>query len=193
MSIAIRPATPRDATDIACLVDIAGHGIEAASWAGWVDDDQSMFAAARRMILTDDTLPHHFSKASILECDGAVAGCLVGECAAEQQELHSAYPDYFRPILELEAAVPGFWTVVSVAVYREFRGQGLSRLLLDHALILARQSGARGLSIVVEDINTKAINVYHRFGFMERERKPWLPYGHRKGPKEWVLLTRPLD
>jgi ribosomal protein S18 acetylase RimI-like enzyme len=190
--ISIRPAQRNDALHVAALVDIAGHGIEAEFWRDNVDDDLSPIAAARRLIIEDKTLPYHLSKAFVLEVDGEVAGLMVGGLVPEVKTIDAEFPRYFKPLLELENLAVGFWAVIGVAVYREFRGRGLARQLLDHAEILARRANARGLSIVVEDTNRSAITLYRNWGFVDRETRPWLSFNGRTGPQNWVLLTKPL-
>jgi ribosomal protein S18 acetylase RimI-like enzyme len=101
-------------------------------------------------------------------------------------------PPYLEPLVTLENLVPGYWSIVAIAIYAEFRGKGLASKLLDHAVQLASQSGARGLSIVVEDSNTAAITLYKKKGFETAESLPWLAYGGRIGPNNWLMLTRTI-
>ena len=190
MVISIRQAQKNDALHVAALIDIAGHGIESDFWRDNVDADQSAIGAARRLIISDESLPYHVSKAHLLEVDGEVAAGLIGGRVPEIKEVHSGFPSYFGPLLDLESFVPGFWAVIGVAVYQELRGKGLSRLLLDHADVLAKQDKTTGLSIVVEDSNSTAITLYRRYGFLDCETRPWLPFNGRTGPKHWVLLTK---
>ena len=188
----IRPATRNDALHVAALVDLAGHGIEVEHWINSVDHDHSPLSAARQMIIADETLPYHLSKAHLLEIDGEVAAGLIGGLVASGTVIEAQFPGYYGPLLELESFVPGYWAVICVAVYPEFRGQGLARRLLDHAAAEARRLKAPGLSIVVEDSNTRALTLYRNWGFSDRETRAWLPYGGRSGPKNWVLLTLDL-
>ena len=192
MIISIRQAEKNDALHVAALIDIAGHGIESEFWSSNIDADQSAIGAARRLIINDESLPYHFSKAHLLEVDGTVAAGVIGGMVPEIKEVHSGFPSYFAPLLELESFVSGLWAVIGVAVYQEFRGQGLARLLLDHAEVLARRAKAIGLSIVVEDSNSTAIALYRRCGFLDREIRPWISFNGRTGPQHWVLLTRPF-
>ena len=171
-------------------MDIAGHGIEAEFWAANRDADGSPLAAARRRILEDEDLPYHLSRVSLLEVSGEVAAGLIGGLVPTGATVPGGFPDYFRPLLELEAAAAGFWAVIGVAVYPEYRGRGLAGELLCHAETLARASGARGLSLVVEDSNVAALAVYRRHGFAESNRRRWLPYAGRRGPQHWLLMTR---
>ena len=83
---------------------------------------------------------------------------------------------------------------LAIAIYAEFRGQGLASNLLDHAVQLASRSGARGVSIpVVEDTNTAAITLYMKKGFEKAETLPWIAYGGRVGPANWRLRSEIRD
>ncbi len=192
MADIIRRAEKRDALHVAAIVDMAGHGIEADFWADNVGDDHSPLSAARRLIIEDTTLPYHLSKAFVLESNGEVIGGMVGAKAESSSIIEAEFPPHFAPLLELESFVPGFWAVICVAIYPEYRGRGLSRRLLDFAREEARRVDSKGLSIVVEDSNTPALSLYRNWGFSERETRAWIPYGNRRGPTNWILLTRPF-
>lgn len=192
MELSIRRATSSDALHVAAVMDIAGHGIEAAFWAENAGDDGSVLMAARRLIVEDKSLSYHFSKAHLLACYGETVGGLVGGLVPEGAETPAGFPDFFAPLLELEALASGHWAIIGIAVYPEHRGRGHARLLLNHAENLARETGASGLSLVVEDTNNAALTLYGSAGFRERERRPWVRYGHRNGPENWLLLTRAI-
>ena len=190
MSTTIRQATAEDALHIAAIIDIAGHGIDLDLWLESRDDDHAVLSAARRLVIEDTSLPYHYTNACIIEVDGTIAGGMIGGLTVEDEAPAKWVPPYLVPLLALETRLPGFWSVVAVAVYREFRGRGLAARLLDHATKLASEADARGLSIVVEDTNTAAIALYKKQGFEVAEVMPWVAYGDRLGPKEWVMLTR---
>ncbi len=155
------------------------------------DSDHSVLSAARRLVLEDRNLPYHYSRAHVLEFDGRVAGGMIGELTEEYPSLKDWAP-YIEPLASLETRVPGYWSILAIAIYAEFRGKGLASKLLDHAVQLASQSSARGLSIVVEDTNTAAITLYKKKGFETAESLPWLAYGGRIGPNNWLMLTRTI-
>ena len=188
----IRPATRNDAPHVAALLDIAGHGIEIDEWTAAMDRDHSLLATARRFVLERTDQPYHYSRAHLLHVDGEVAGCLIGGIVGEDTHVGDLPFDYQVPLVRLETLIPGYWSILSVAVYPEFRGRGLARRLIAHAVTLARETGAKGLSLVVEDTNEGAIALYTGQGFREAARRPWLPYGTRRGPREWIMLTRPV-
>jgi len=189
MSMNVRPARRKDALHVAALIDIAGHGIEAEFWSANVGSDGSLVSAARRLILDDEAVPYHLSKAYLLRAGGEVAAGLIGGVVSAGGGISPGFPGCFAPLLELEAHAEGYWGIIGIAVYPEFRGQGIAKHLLGHAALRARRAKSAGLSLVVEDTNLPAINLYRSLGFEERERRPWLAYGNRSGPNHWLLFT----
>ncbi len=185
----IRPAGIGDALDVAAIVDIAGHGIDHDHWMNLRDGDHSVMAAARRLIIEDRGLAYHYSRAHILEFDDRVAGGMVGGLPAGDGGSKEDLPPHLIPLIALENRVRGCWNILALAVYPEFRGQGLASTLVDHAVQLASQSEAAGLSIVVENTNTAAIALYAGKGFKKVETLPWIAFGGRVGPAERLLPT----
>ena len=145
MDITIRQATTQDALHVAAIIDIAGHGIDLDLWLERRDEDHSVLSAARRLVLDDASLPYHYTNACMIEVDGKVAGGMVGGLTVEDDAPAQWIPPYLVPLLALETRLPGYWSVVAVALYREFRGQGLAARLLDHAGKLANEAGARSV------------------------------------------------
>jgi ribosomal protein S18 acetylase RimI-like enzyme len=192
MSSRIRQADIGDALHVAAIIDIAGHGIDLDHWMKTRDSDHLVLSAARRLVLEDCKLEYHYSRAYMLELDGRVAGGLIGGLIAEEGRLQE-WPPHLEPLVTLENRVPGYWNILAIAIYAEFRGQGLASSLLDHAVQLASRSGARGVSIVVEDTNTAAITLYMKKGFEKAETLPWIAYGGRVGPANWLMLTKPSE
>jgi ribosomal protein S18 acetylase RimI-like enzyme len=81
---------------------------------------------------------------------------------------------------------------LAIAIYAEHRGLGLGSRLLDYAVKLAAQSGARGVSIVVEDTNSAAVALYLKNEFERMEALPWIAYGSRSGPSYWLMMTKTI-
>ena len=72
----IRRATPRDATDIAAMVDMAGEGLPAYFWSQMVEVGQGPFEIGRTRAMRDDGA-FSYRNTHIAEVDGAVAGAVV--------------------------------------------------------------------------------------------------------------------
>ena len=72
----------------------------------------------------------------------------------------------------------------NIAVAPEFRGQGLSKLIMDSALEDAQKRGAETVFLEVRASNAAAIGLYEKYGFVQN--------GVRKGyyscPKEDAVL-----
>ena len=77
-------------------------------------------------------------------------------------------------------------------LYQEYRGKGFGALLMDHARQCAIRDGASEMSLVTEDANLGALNLYARHGFRELETRPWLGYDGLSGPTKWIRLAREL-
>jgi len=187
----IRQAERSDALHVAAIIDIAGHGIALEEWMERLDSDNSVISAVRRIVIEDDSQPYHYSQAHLIEIDGTIAGGLIGGVITQKSAPADSTPAYLQPLLALENRVPGYWSVVAVAIYPEYRGRGLASKLLDYAIALAGRLDAPGLSIVTEDTNASSLNLYKKKGFIVAETLPWLPYASRLGPTRWVMLTRP--
>ena len=84
-------------------------------------------------------------------------------------------PEAFRPLVELEAEVPGSWYVNVVAVHQEHRGQGFGGRLLTHAEDVARATGARQMSIIFESGNEGGARLYQRLGYAEKAKRAACP------------------
>jgi ribosomal protein S18 acetylase RimI-like enzyme len=190
VAILIRPANRGDALHVAAIIDIASHGIDLERWIAWRDGEHSVISAGRRAVLEDPNLTYHFSQAHVLEVDGEVGGGLIGGLVTETITPEDDDPPHLVPLIALEGRLPGYWSIIAVTVYAEFRGRGLASILLDHAMELAAGADAKGLSLVVEDNNFAALALYRRRGFREAERLPWIGYDGRSGPQNWLMLRR---
>lgn len=189
---AIRPARLADATHLACLVDIAGEGFASHFWAHMAGEGQSPYEVGRARAMRD-TGSFTWRNAHVAEIGGDVAGALVGYAIDDpfDRAVLAEASDLVRPLIELEAEAPGFWYVNVLAVFAEYRGKGVGRALLAHADTLGRAAGTRGMAIVVASENSGAMRLYRRDGYVERARRPLVPFpGYRRGG-DWVLLTRP--
>jgi ribosomal protein S18 acetylase RimI-like enzyme len=196
--ITIRPATPADATHLACFVDMASDGLVVHMWEGMRKPGETLFQVGRSRALREEG-SFSYRNAHIAELDGDVAGALVGYRIAEVHDRDyrrggdpnaPALPDFIKPLVELEAMVPGHWYVNILATYPEFRGCGIGGALLAHAEALARATAAKGLAVIVASENDGARRLYESAGYREQARRPLgaLPISHRGG--DWVLMAK---
>ncbi|MGX5842295.1 GNAT family N-acetyltransferase [Mesorhizobium sp. ArgA1] len=190
MSVLIRPAAKNDALHVAAFVDIAGHGIDLDSWIRNSGEDHAVLEAARQAASADANSPFHFSKSWLAEVGGTVAAGLVGELLEKNEDYPAQISPALVPLITLETRLIGYWSILAIATYPEFRGEGLATRLLSHAGDLASSVGAKGLCLTVEDANIAAIAIYERLGFRVADKLPWVAYRGRSGPREWVMMKR---
>ncbi len=87
------------------------------------------------------------SRSWVAECDGRVAAMLVGWLIVD--ELH----------------------VATIATHPDFRGRGIGKKMLIHALRAARDEGVIRSFLEVRESNAVALNMYRSLGFVEDGRR----------------------
>jgi len=154
---------------------------------------QSPFEFGRSRALREEG-DFSYRNAHIAEVDGAVAGGLIGYPLPDPPEVGSLdeMHEIVRPLALLEAEAPGHWYVNMLAVYPEFRGNGLGGRLLAFAAELGRAAASRGMAIIVSAKNDGAVRLYERSGYRVAARRAAATIIGRQD-KEWLLLTRPHD
>jgi ribosomal protein S18 acetylase RimI-like enzyme len=189
----IRPATKRDALCIAALADIAGHGMPCWFWNEIREREQSVFEFARARAGSDDGM-FSYQKVHVVEVDGDVAGMLLGQRQPDPYEFGdlAEVHEVFRPMIELEAEAPGSWYVNMLACFPEYRGQGLGAHLLGRAEALAQETGATGLSLIVESENEGARRLYERTGYRDKARRRFVPFPGSTHEGDWVLMVKEI-
>jgi ribosomal protein S18 acetylase RimI-like enzyme len=190
--IRIRPAGTPDAAAITILADIAGYCLPHWVWSNSPDrrPGESVLAFGRRRVLRQDSV-FSYRKTFVADVDGEVAGMLLGYRQPDvAAPVGDDVPEPLRPLSELEALAPGTWYVNILSVFEEFQGSGIGRRLLEKADALAKASGARGLSIIVEDDNSGAHRLYRNAGYREIASRPFVPFPGCAPAENWILLVK---
>jgi len=129
----------------------------------------------------------------LLACIGdRVGGMLLAyrlPAAADNDEDPADFPEFVRPLIELEQRVPESFYINMIATYPQHRGQGIGSALMGKVDGLARAAGCGLVSIEVFDSNQGALKLYRRLGYVEVDSLPMVasPY-HPAGRA--ILLTR---
>lgn len=89
--------------------------------------------------------------------------------------LDSLYSDYeIWTVRDASALLAGYYLLMlsvdeahllNIAVRRDMQGKGIGRLLLDHAVALARGRDMKSILLEVRPSNDHAVMVYERYGF----------------------------
>ncbi len=98
-------------------------------------------------------------------------------------------PDVLAPY-SLEA--PGTWYICALALFSEFRGQGLGSQFLAIARQQAQEKGFTELSLLCFEQNTGALRLYLRNGFREIARTAVVPHPLIHYTGDVLLLTAPV-
>ena len=181
----IRPAERRDAAELAILVDLSSHGFAAWFWQAAVVDGSVDTALEQGRLLMRDDPREGWQGAALAEWNGDVAGVSIGYRLDDSIRDQSAPHPAVEPILTLQRRVVGNRFIDSLGVYREYRGKGIGRALVEHEI--ARAEGMP-VSLITESDNGAALALYRACGFAEVARVPAMPLDQKR--HDWVLLTR---
>lgn len=190
-SAALRPACPGDAALLAELIDLAGEGIPAWLWRQQAAPGESPLDVGTRRATREEG-GFSYRNAWVLEHEDRPAGMLLGYPQPDPYETGALdeLPPIVRPLVELEALAPGSWYINAVAVLPRLRGQGLGSALMQHAEVLARETGCRSLSLIVATENRGAVRLYQRLGYHGIAARPVVPFEGFPHGGDWLLMTR---
>lgn len=102
------------------------------------------------------------------------------------------YPDIVRPLVKLEALVPGSWYINAIATFENHRGKGVGRFLIADAEEQAKIARCNLLSLIVTTENTNAKHLYERLGFQAVSKLPVLPCPGCLHGGDWLLMTKQI-
>ena len=189
-------ARKSEARAVAELIEIAGEGIPRFLWSQQAEAGEDPLDVGTARARREDA---NFSYRNAVRafCDDAVAGMLLAyrlpPPSAEDLAALSALPALLRPLVELEAEVPGSFYINALAVHAPYRNQGLGSDLLMVAEARARDAGCVELSLQVFAENEAALRFYLRHGYEVVARRPIVPHVCYPYSTEVLLMTRPLE
>lgn len=108
-----------------------------------------------------------------------------------------AAPHSFPFVAELGGVIAGYVCLMSlfeeaqildIAVAPEQRGRGVARILMDHAISVAREKNAELLALEVKASNISAITLYERCGFV----RTGVRHKYYEGRDDAVLMEKSL-
>lgn len=194
MKTTIRKAKIEDAPKLAELMNLAGEGIPAYLWECMADPGEEVMAFGTRRVAGTES-GFSYTNAHVAERDGAIAGMLLGYRLPDPYETGplDEIPAVVRPLVELEALVPGSWYVNAVATDSAYRGQGVGRMLMEEAERLAAESHATMLSLIVAEQNAAAYRLYEMLGYQVYARRPIIPFPGCPHTGDWVLMKKEIE
>lgn len=193
-TVILRPGEPRDSSALAILADAAARRVASSLWGLNAKPGQSWIEIGRTKILSAKTTTIFHANWQVCDVDGHIAGGVCGFAIADPYDPGDVahLPDFFMPLIEMERVAKGCWNLQVIAVFPEYRGKGLARLLIERACEVARSTGAHRMVLPVESPNTGAIDLYRSCGFTDWERRPFIPFPGSDDSGEWILMVKDL-
>ncbi|NIC06577.1 GNAT family N-acetyltransferase [Billgrantia bachuensis] len=191
MKTTIRKAKVEDAPKLAELMNLAGEGIPAYLWERMADPGEEVMAFGIRRVAGTES-GFSYTNAHVAECDGVIAGMLLGYRIPDPYEIGplDEIPAVVRPLVEMEALVPGSWYVNAVATDSAHRGQGVGRILMEEAERLAAEARAATLSLIVAEQNAAALQLYEKLGYQIQARRPIVQFPRCPHTGDWILMIK---
>lgn len=189
----IRDATRKDAGDLVRLVNLAGEGIPEYLWQQMAAEGETAMDVGIRRV-SGEEVAFSYSKARVCTEDENILGMLIAYCLPDPCPLNEVddYPEIVRPLVQLEAKVPGSWYINAVATYPEHQGRGVASRLIADALAGGNRQGCGRASLIVVSENEQAKRLYGHLGFSTVASLPVVPYPGCLHGGEWLLMTRSI-
>ena len=109
--------------------------------------------------------------------------------AAENGELYIVYNEENRPLGAMKVTLRGFCGLYPylglIGVHRDSRGLGVGKFLMEQLEEMARESGARKVTLMVSDFNTGGQRFYQRLGYRKLGE---IPDASKEGITEFVMI-----
>jgi len=170
---------------------MAGEGIPAYFWEQSRKPGQDIVdvGAANAASVTEN---FSYRNTHLAVDDDNIAGMLLAYRLPDSGDADSLenYPEFIRPLIELERCVPGSYYINMLATYPEYRNRAVGTTLMRYASRLAADAGCRMTSVEVFGQNEGALRLYRRLGYAVTERRAVIPHPCHPYEGEIFLLTR---
>jgi ribosomal protein S18 acetylase RimI-like enzyme len=187
----ISAASKSDCDAIATLALMAGEGIPAYFWdAARQPDETGLQAGARLASSENDNFSYR--NVHLAFKNHHVMGMLLAYRLPDKDTEDNLmdYPEFIRPLIELEHCVPGSFYINMLATFPQYRNQGVGRQLIEKANQLALNAEADLLSLEVFEQNRGALRLYKNTGFEVVEKRAIMKHESHPYDGQVLLLTR---
>ena len=103
-------------------------------------------------------------------------------------------------VLEIDKNIQGYFIIqriideahlLNICVHPDYQGNGLGKVLLDKALLVAKQHKCTSMFLEVRPSNRAALNMYDHYGFCEIGRRNNY-YPAKKGKEDAIVMAMEL-
>ncbi len=173
--IQIRTARKEDSRKLAQLFSISSDGIADYTWSTMAGPGEDILDVGARRYSRDNT-QFSYENCAIAEIDGEIVGMLAtfpmgtGEGNYSKKDIDHV----LAPYTKLEQ--PNSLYIAGMAVFPEYRGNGIGRKFLEIAERQAKALGLNQVSLIVLEENRGAKRLYDRHGYYEIAREKVVPH-----------------
>ena len=187
----IRPGEGRDARTIAELYQYSSDGVADYIWDSLKADypGLGLLDIGEKRYARENT-DFSYQNCRIAEAGGAIAGMAHSYVMGAPEPLPDEFDPVLRPFAELE--LPGSLYISGIAMFPDYRGQGMGNALMDDADKRARDLGCDTVSLIVFEQNAGAKRLYDRRGFEEVMRRQIVPHPLIHMTGDAILMARPV-
>lgn len=185
---AIRPAEKNDCRTIAELYQLSSDGVSDYIWTKLAEPGEDLIDVGQRRYEREDSV-FSYRSTTIVECDGKIAGMLVAFPMIVDEDYVEEDP-VLVPYSVLEE--PESFYICAMAVFPDYRGQGIGHQLLQLAEKKAKEHGLEKLSLIVFERNDGAKRLYERTGYREAAREAVVPHPLIHHGGDALLMVRNL-
>jgi ribosomal protein S18 acetylase RimI-like enzyme len=190
-NITIRKASKQDCLPIAELALMAGEGIPAYFWEQSRKPGQNLTdVGAHNAASESENFSYRNVHLALINED--IAGMLLAYKLpdSDTEENLEDYPEFIRPLIELEQCVPNSFYINMIATYPQYRNKGVGKALMNIIDSLATEAGCKLISIEVFEQNEGALRLYQRLGYKIIEKRKIIPHSSHPYSGNILLLTR---
>lgn len=172
---------------------MAGEGIPAFFWEQSRKADEDLYDVGARN-LASETENFSYRNVHVAIVDNDIAAMLLAYRLppAGSNEPLDDYPEFIRPLIELEQCVPDTYYINMMAAFPQYRSRGIGSTLMDYAVGLADQTHCDTLSLEVFDENEGAVRFYRRRGCSVIDQRDVIPHHSHPHHGQILLMTKHL-
>ncbi len=182
-----------DCRSIAELAMMAGEGIPAYFWEQSAQEGEDLIDVGARNAASEDD-NYSYRNVHLARIDDEIAGMILAYRLpdADNAEDLGEYPEFIRPLIELEQCVPDSFYINMLATYPKYRNRSVGTELMGIVDRLASENHCALSSIEVFEQNDGALRLYQRLGYTLSEKRKVIPHPCHPYTGDIVLLTRPV-
>lgn len=166
----IRTANRNDASKISELIYIIWNDMELPLIQ---DNDKSVVLDVIKQSIEEGHYRNYFEHIHVFEVEGEVAGFINTYDGGDEEALESNWNKIdFKQDFKLEGtplpekeADKGDLYIESIAVFSDYRGQGIASKLIEYIFNYGKEKGFKNVSLNCEVENEGAMKLYRKFGF----------------------------